>query len=113
MYPEGSGDLGVLRAFLRKGVDGFEVLLCLLSRALLRSFAVQAEVRQSSVDGSSDAERGPDLVMLPEHSRNHISEVLQEVEAVGYLHGARSDHTYGLGVLAATACSPPRPPDAP
>ena len=42
------------------------------------------------------------LVVLPEHSRHHISEVLQEVEAVGYLHGARSDPTYGLAVLAAT-----------
>ena len=46
MYPEGSGDLGVLHAFLRKGVDRFEELLRLLSRAFLRSFAVQAEVRQ-------------------------------------------------------------------
>ena len=39
--------------------------------------------------------------MLPEHSRNHISEVLQEVEAVGNLHGARSDPTYSLAVLIA------------
>ena len=35
MYAEGTGNLGILHALLREGVDGFEELLCLLSRALL------------------------------------------------------------------------------
>jgi hypothetical protein len=35
MYPEGSGDLSVLNALLREGVDRFEELPCLLSGVLL------------------------------------------------------------------------------
>ncbi len=46
MYPELSGHLGVLDAFRRKGVDGFEEFPRLLLRAFLRSLAVKAEVRQ-------------------------------------------------------------------
>src|SRR5215208_8129559 len=40
--------------------------------------------------------------MLPERPRDHISEVLQEVEAVGNLHGVRSGSLGRFGVLSAT-----------
>src|SRR5688572_7157976 len=39
--------------------------------------------------------------MLPEHPRDHISEVLQEVEAVGNLHSMRSGSFGRFGVLSA------------
>lgn len=40
--------------------------------------------------------------MLPEHSRDHVSEVLQEVEAIGDLSGVRGGPPRRFGVLAAT-----------
>ena len=42
------------------------------------------------------------LSVLPKYSRNYVSEVLQEMEAVGHLYGARCRSSCGLGVLAAT-----------
>jgi hypothetical protein len=34
-------------------------------------------------------DEGENLGVLPEYSRNHVSEVLQEVETIGNLHGVR------------------------
>lgn len=42
------------------------------------------------------------LGVLPEHPRDHVLQVLKEVEAVGDLHSARCCSTCGLGVLATT-----------
>jgi hypothetical protein len=40
--------------------------------------------------------------VLPEHSRNHVTQVLQEMEAISYLHGVRSGPPHRFGVLSAT-----------
>ena len=43
-----------------------------------------------------------DVGVLPEHARDHVSEILQEVEAVGDLSGVRSRPPRRFGVLSAT-----------
>ena len=42
------------------------------------------------------------LLMVPEHPRDHVSYVLEEVEAVGDLHDVRSGSLGRFGVLSAT-----------
>src|SRR3712207_1352302 len=82
MYPEGPSDPGVLHAFLRKAVDGAEELVCLLSRAFLRSSAVQAQVRQPLEMYGRSRNEVQDLGMLPEYPEDYVPQVLQEMEAV-------------------------------
>lgn len=41
------------------------------------------------------------LGVLPEYSRNHVPEVLQEVKTIGNLHGVRGGPPHRFGVLPA------------
>jgi hypothetical protein len=102
MYPERSGDLGVLHAFRRKGVDGTEELSPLLPRAFLRSSAVQAEVRQPLEMHARSRNELQDLGVLYEYPQDYVPQVLQEMEAIGDLHGVRRRPSGGLRILTAT-----------
>ncbi len=87
-------------------MDGLEKLSFLLSRAFLRSSAVQAEVRQSLEIYGRSRNEIQDLGVLPEYPEDYVPQVLQEmVEAVGDLHGVRRRPS---DVLRACAYSPPR-----
>src|SRR5215210_5951457 len=102
VYSEFSGYLCILHALLRKGVDRFEELLRTLSCALLRSLAVQAEVRQSLEGVHRSWHQVQNLGVLLEHPKNNVPQILQEVETVGNLPSVRSNPPRCFSVLATT-----------
>jgi hypothetical protein len=102
VYLELPGNLGVLDAPLRKGVDRVEELVRLLPRAFLRGFAVQTEVRERLKMHGRSRNEVQNVGVLPEDASDHVSQVFQEVEAVCNLRSLGSSSSGCFGILAAT-----------
>jgi hypothetical protein len=102
VYREGPGDLGVIHSLLRKGVDGAEELVRLLSHAFLGSSAVQTEVRQPLEMHGWSRNQIQDFGVLLEHPKNNVPQILHEVETVRNLHGMRNCPPRRFGVLTTT-----------
>jgi hypothetical protein len=63
-------------------MDGVEKLVRLFSSALFGGLAVQAKVRQPLEMHGRSRNQIQNLLMLPEHPKNNVSQILQEMEAI-------------------------------
>src|SRR3982751_5092150 len=67
-----------------------EKLVRLFSGTCFRGLAVQAEVRQSLEIHARSRNQVQDFSVLFEHSKNNVSQILQEVKTIRNLHGIRN-----------------------